>query len=66
MSHPTKATLRRVDGAWQIELPDDLVRSIGWTADQPIFVHRELTDGLWLSAQDQSDAVDQLVAFGQR
>ena len=66
MPHPTTAVLRRIDGSWLIELPNDMVRSVGWTENQSIFLHCELADGVWLSAQDESATLTELPAYAEQ
>jgi len=66
MPKPTMTLLRRIDGSWLIELPHDIVRSLGWTDTQSIFLHRELSGGLWLSAQDESATLTELVAVTEQ
>lgn len=66
MLNPTTTTVRRSGNTWIIELPDDLVRSLGWKADQSIFLHHQLVDGLWLSAQDESATLAELSDFAKQ
>lgn len=66
MPNPTMAVLRRINGSWLIELPNDMVRSVGWTENQSIFLHRELADGVWLSAQDESATLTELAAYAEQ
>lgn len=66
MPHPTTAVLRRIDSSWFIELPSDMVRSVGWMENQSIFLHCELGDGVWLSAQDVSATFTELAAFAEQ
>lgn len=66
MPNPTTTTVRRSGNAWTIELPEDLVRSLGWKADQSIFLHHQLVDGLWLSAQDESATLAELADLAEQ
>jgi hypothetical protein len=57
---------RNTGNSWFIEVPQDTVAALGWAGKKNLYLHCQLTDGIWISTKNDSAVMDEIVAITEQ
>ena len=55
-------TIRNTGNDQSIVLPPGVVAAMGWVEKQALYLHSHLDDGIWISAKNDSNLMEEIVA----
>ena len=55
-----QSLLQIVEGQTVLSIPNDVLLSLGWKAGHVLYIHADESDGIWLSAEDQSSMISKI------